>query len=66
MTVQQLIEKLQSLNPDDQIIIEENHGVLYHISEKRITEEMIEEDGGFLHHASEEDLVAKKMVVIQL
>ena len=66
MTVQELIEKLQSLNPNDQIIVEENHGVYYHINADRITEEMIEEDDGFLHHASEEDLVAKKMVVIQL
>lgn len=66
MTVQELIEKLQSLNPNDQIIVEENHGEYYHINPDRIKEEMMEEDDGFLHHASEEDLIATKMVIIRL
>ena len=66
MTVQELIEKLQSLNPNDQIIVEENHGVYYHINPDRIEEEMMEEDDGFLHHASEENLIATKMVIIRL
>lgn len=61
MTVQQLIEKLKTLNPSDEVIIEENHGEYYPIKEERFYEERITED---YYHASEED-EGKKVVVIR-
>ena len=66
MTVQELINKLQSLNPNDEIIVEENHGEYYHIDPERIEKEMMVDCDGHLHHAFEEDMVAKSMVVIRL
>lgn len=66
MTVQELINKLQTLNPNDEIIIEENHGEYYHIDPERIEKEMMVDFRGHLHHASEEDKNAKIMVVIRL
>ena len=66
MTVQQLIEKLQSLNPNDEVIVEENHGEYYRVEEERIISEMMTEDDGFLNHAFEEDTNGKMMVVIRL
>ena len=69
MTVQELIEKLQSLNPNDEVIIEGNHGEYDHISATRIDEQMMHDFDGHLHHAVEDDPdapPAKKMVVIQL
>ena len=61
MTVQQLIEKLKTLNPNDEIIIEENHGEYYPIQEDRIYKETLTKN---YHHASEED-EGKKVVVIR-
>ena len=67
MTVQQLIEKLQTLDPNAEVIIEENHGEYYHIDPERIEKEMmVESQWGHLHHASEEDEDAKIMVVIHV
>ena len=66
MTVQELINKLQTLNPNDEIIIEENHGEYYHIDPERIEKEMMVDLHGHLHHASEEDNDAKIMVVIRV
>ena len=53
MTVQQLIEKLQTLNPNDEVIIEENHGAFYPVKEERFYEEIITKN---YYHASEEEL----------
>ncbi len=53
MTVQQLIEKLKTLNPDAEVIIEENHGEYYPVKEERFYEEKITAN---YHHASEEEL----------
>lgn len=61
MTVQQLIEKLKTLNPNDEIIIEENHGEYYPIQEDRIYKETLTKN---YHNASEED-EGKKVVVIR-
>ena len=61
MTVQQLIEKLQTLDPNAEVIIEENHGEYYPIHEDRFYEERITED---YYYASEED-EGETMVVIR-
>ena len=66
MTVQELINKLQTLNPNDEIIVEENHGEYYHIDPDRIEKEMMVDCDGHLHHAHEEDMDAKIMVLIRL
>jgi len=63
MTVKELIEKLQSLNPDDEVVIEENHGEYYPAKEDRIYEEVIHKN---YYHASEEELdKGLKVVVIR-
>ena len=63
MTVQQLIEKLKTLNPNDEVIIEENHGEYYPIQEDRIYKETLTKN---YHHASEEELdKGIKVVVIR-
>tara|TARA_Y100001958_G_C21105617_1_gene454182 strand:+ start:180 stop:368 length:189 start_codon:yes stop_codon:yes gene_type:complete len=61
MTVQQLIEKLQTLDPNAEVIIEENHGEYYPIRDDRFYEERITED---YYHATEED-EGETMVVIR-
>tara|TARA_B100001173_G_scaffold302275_1_gene303773 strand:- start:349 stop:549 length:201 start_codon:yes stop_codon:yes gene_type:complete len=66
MTVQQLIEKLQTLNSNDEVIVEENHGEYYRVEEERIISEMMTEDDGFLNFACDEDTNGKMMVVIRL
>lgn len=66
MTVQQLIEKLQTLNPTDEVIIEGNHGEYDRIYEDHIENEMMVDFHGHLHHASEEDEDAKIMVIIRV
>ena len=63
MTVKELITKLQSLNPDDEVVIEENHGEYYPVKEKRIHEEVIHKN---YYHAYEEELdKGLKVVVIR-
>ena len=66
MTVQQLIEKLQTLNPTDEVIIEGNHGEYDRIYEDHIEKEMMVDFHGHLHHATEEDEDAKIMVIIRV
>ena len=53
MTVQQLIEKLQTLNPNSEVVIEENHGEYYPVLEEKFYEEKLTKN---YYHASEEDL----------
>ena len=60
MTVQQLIEKLQSFNPDTEVIIEENHGEFYPVSEDQFCEERITDD---YYHSFEEDEGKIKVVI---
>ena len=66
MTVQQLIEKLQTFNPNDDVIIEGNHGEYDHILEDHIEKEMMVDCDGHLHHAYEEDEDGKIMVLIRV
>ena len=61
MTVQQLIEELQTLDLNAEVIIEENHGEYYPIREENFYEERITED---YYHVSEED-EGESMVVIR-
>ena len=61
MTVQQLIEKLQTLDPNTEVIIEENHGEYYPICDDRFYEERITKD---YYHAKEED-EGENMVIIR-
>ena len=61
MTVEQLIEKLKTLNPSDEVIIEENHGEYYPVQEDRIYEETLTKN---YYHASEEELSNGIKVVV--
>jgi len=60
MTVQELIEKLQSLTPDAEVIIEKNHGEFYPISEDQFSEETITDD---YYKSFEEDEGKTKVVI---
>ena len=62
MTVEQLIEKLQSLNPTDEVVIELNHDDIVPLRESRVEEERLTKD---YYHTSEEDIDAKRVVVIR-
>ena len=62
MTVEQLIEKLQSLNPADEVVIELNHDDIVSLRESNIEEESLTAD---YCHASEEDINVKRVVVIR-
>jgi hypothetical protein len=62
MTVEQLIEKLQSLNPTDEVVIERNHDDIVPLRESNVEEERLTKD---YYHASEEDIDAKRVVVIR-
>ena len=69
MTVQELINKLQTFNPNNKIIVEDNHGEYNHVSKDDIDYEMMVEEEGHLHYATEivqEDLQTEKMIVIRL
>ena len=66
MTVLELINKLQTFNPNDEVIIEGNHGSYDRILEDHIEKEMMVDFHGHLYHASEEDEDAKIMVVIRV
>ena len=41
MTVEQLIEKLRTLNPNDEVVIELNHDDIVPLEEDRIVEDII-------------------------
>ena len=66
MTVQQLIEKLQTLNPTDEVIVEDLLGEYYHIDPEKIEKDMMVDDDGDIQHAYDEDMNAKIMVLIRL
>ena len=53
MTVQELIEKLKTLNPNTEVVIEENHGEYYPVQEDRIYKETLTKN---YYHASDEEL----------
>lgn len=62
MTVEQLIEKLQSLNPKDEVLIEVDHDEIVTLKEERVVEDLVTPD---LRLATQEDVDARKVVVLR-
>ena len=62
MKVQELIEKLQSLNPNDDVLIEVDHDEIISLKEDRIEEELMTPDHRI---ATQEDMDARKVVLIR-
>lgn len=62
MTVQQLIEKLQSLDPRGEVVIEVNHDDIVLLKEDRIVEDVITQD---YRLATQEDVETRKVVVLR-
>lgn len=62
MTVQELIEKLQTLNPSVDVLIEVDHDEIISLKEDRIEEELMTPDHRL---ASQEDMDARKVVVLR-
>ena len=62
MTVQELIEKLQSLNPNDDVLIEIDHDEIVSLKEDRIEEELMTPDHRL---AYQEDMDARKVVILR-
>lgn len=62
MTVEQLIEKLKSLNPKDEVVIEIDHDEIVLLKEDRVVEDLVTPD---LRLATQEDLNAKKVVILR-
>ena len=62
MTVQQLIEKLRSLNPDDDVLIEVDHDEIVPLEENRVIEDLMTPDHCL---ATQEDMDARKVVLLR-
>ena len=62
MTVEQLIEKLKTLNPSDDVLIEIDHDEIVSLKEDRIEEELMTPD---YRLASQEDMDARKVVILR-
>ena len=62
MTVEQLIQKLQSLNPKDEVLIEVDHDEIVTLKEERVVEDLVTPD---LRLATQEDMDARKVVVLR-
>lgn len=62
MTVQELINKLQSLDPRDEVVIEVNHDDIVLLKEDRIVEDVITQD---YRLATQEDVETRKVVVLR-
>ena len=63
MNVEQLIEKLQSLNPKDEVLIEVDHDEIISLKEERVVEDLVTPDHRI---ATQEDMDARKVVLIRL
>ena len=63
MTVQQLIEKLQSLNPHDEVVIEVNHDDIVPLKADRIVEDFMTLDHRL---ATQEDVEARKVITLRV
>ena len=63
MNVEQLIKKLQSLNPKDEVVIEVDHDEIVSLKEERVVEDLVTPD---LRLAMQEDLDARKVVIIRI
>ena len=72
MTVEQLINKLQSLNPNNEVLIEVDHDEIVPLKEDRVTEDLVTPDNRLSAASSqwfrpgevEED--ARKVVVLRV
>ncbi len=62
MTVQQLIEKLQSLNPHDEVVIEVNHDDIVPLKADRIVEDFMTQDHRL---TTQEDVEARKVITLR-
>ena len=62
MTVQQLIEKLQSLDPHDEVVIEVNHDDIVPLKEDRIVEDFMTQDHRL---TTQEDVEARKVITLR-
>ena len=60
MTVEQLIEKLQTLNPNDEVVIEVNHDDIVPLKEDRIIEDIITSN----YRLTTEDYLPHKKVIM--
>ena len=63
MTVQQLIEKLQSLDPHSEEVIEVNHDDIVPLKEDRIVEDVITQD---YRLATQEDVETRKVITLRV
>jgi len=63
MTVQQLIEKLQSLDPHDEVVIEVNHDDIVPLKADRIVEDFMTQDHRL---ATQEDVEARKVITLRV
>ena len=62
MTVEQLINRLQELNPHDEVLIEVDHDEIVSLQEDRIEEDLVTPDHRL---ATQEDLNARKVVLLR-
>jgi len=63
MTVQQLIEKLQSLDPHDEVVIEVNHDDIVPLKEDRIVEDFMTQDHRL---TTQKDVEARKVITLRV
>ena len=62
MTVEQLIKKLQSLNPKDEVLIEVDHDEIVSLKEDRVVEDLMTPDHRL---TTQEDMDVRKVVVLR-
>lgn len=63
MTVEQLINKLQTFNPSDEVLIEVDHDEIVSLEEERVVEDIVTEDNRL---ATGEDLDGRKVVILRV
>ena len=63
MNVEQLIEKLKTFNPNDEVVIEVNHDDIVPLKEDRIVEDVITQD---YRLATQEDLETRKVITLRV
>ena len=62
MNVEQLINKLQSLIPTDEVLIEVDHDEIVSLKEERVVEDLVTPDHRL---ATQEDMDARKVVILR-
>ena len=63
MTVEQLIEKLQTLHAKDEVLIEVDHDEIVPLKAERVVEDLVTPDDRL---ATQDDMDARKVVLIRL